>query len=378
MSEQLKLCKEALEAFKKLWKAGNNGMYNLDRNAAYEWCAHYCEIIESTLDSVTRPTPDVVGDVVEPFPGWRPINTVPKDGTDVILGIIDEDGDVIALAKDYWYADRVMADWESWNEFYDQPPTHWMVLPNHKPKSAMPEPQPVSMEKAGDVVERAAANVYGEHNDHDHLGNPIPWESASPQRKEIMRRRAKAALSATPQGKALPSEDEAVEIMALTYAIESMQKCSTKHMRAVYRALLAATPQPQTAPQGKALPRGDEKFDMQTPMTDFNKLREQESMQERRERMTAIIDELVKKRDAENDALAQHLTDRFLGWKLPDDFHPDCGIQFDAFAAKKLDPRNAKYEPVGTNLFTATQAKAMFLQLLRSYATPQPQPVTRE
>lgn len=54
------------------------------------------------------------------------------------------------------------------------------------------------------------------------------------------------------------------------------------------------------------------------------------------------------------------MVDRFLAWPLPKDFAPDCGISFDADAAKKLNPRNARYEPVGTNLFTAEQAKAMF------------------
>jgi hypothetical protein len=64
-----------------------------------------------------------------------------------------------------------------------------------------------------EVVERAAENVYGEHSDHDHLGNLIPWERASPQRKEIMRRRAKAALSALPQQRVWTHE----EIVGIIY-----------------------------------------------------------------------------------------------------------------------------------------------------------------
>lgn len=55
----------------------------------------------------------------------------------------------------------------------------------------------------------------------------------------------------------------------------------------------------------------------------------------------------------------KHLVDRFLQWKLPKDFHPDCGIHFDAEAAIKMNPRNTRYEPVGTNLFSATQATEM-------------------
>lgn len=47
--------------------------------------------------------------------------------------------------------------------------------------------------------------------------------------------------------------------------------------------------------------------------------------------------------------------DRFLCWKLPADFAPDAGISFD---------KQHKYEsyrwPIGTNLLTGPQAKAMF------------------
>ncbi|MDB5440887.1 MAG: CcrColossus [Caulobacteraceae bacterium] len=55
----------------------------------------------------------------------------------------------------------------------------------------------------------------------------------------------------------------------------------------------------------------------------------------------------------------KHMRDRFLFWKLPANFAPDCGIRFDADAAKKLNPTNHRYESVGTNLFDATQADGM-------------------
>jgi hypothetical protein len=54
-----------------------------------------------------------------------------------------------------------------------------------------------------------------------------------------------------------------------------------------------------------------------------------------------------------------HMVNRFLQWKLPKDFQPDCGIHFDADAAKKLNQNNHTYEPVGTNLFSADQAMEM-------------------
>ena len=47
------------------------------------------------------------------------------------------------------------------------------------------------------------------------------------------------------------------------------------------------------------------------------------------------------------------MVDRFLGWKLPDDFYPDAGISFEA-------PIDAVWHPTGTNLFTAEQATGMF------------------
>lgn len=67
----------------------------------------------------------------------------------------------------------------------------------------------------------------------------------------------------------------------------------------------------------------------------------------------------------------KHMVDRFLGWKLPEDFAPDCGISFDANAAIKLNPRNGKYEPIGTNLFTATQADAMVRYMLEGLTAGQ-------
>lgn len=67
----------------------------------------------------------------------------------------------------------------------------------------------------------------------------------------------------------------------------------------------------------------------------------------------------LESKPAGPDGLIKRMVDRFLGWRLPENFRPDCGIQFDADAAKKLNPRNHRYEPMGTNLFDATQAEAM-------------------
>lgn len=52
------------------------------------------------------------------------------------------------------------------------------------------------------------------------------------------------------------------------------------------------------------------------------------------------------------------MVDRFLGWPLPRTFAPDCGISFDG---RKDDEWNkGKTWPIGTNLFTADEARQMF------------------
>lgn len=74
------------------------------------------------------------------------------------------------------------------------------------------------------------------------------------------------------------------------------------------------------------------------------------------------------------DAQIKHMVDRFLSWKLPEHFNPDCGIQFDADAAKKLDPRNHRYEPSGTNLFGASETNEMVRYMLEGLPAAHPTP----
>jgi len=64
------------------------------------------------------------------------------------------------------------------------------------------------------------------------------------------------------------------------------------------------------------------------------------------------------------DELIKHMTDRFLGWKLPEDFAPDAGIKFST-----TFPPSSPAWPIGTNLFTADQVKQMFEHCLE--AAPQ-------
>ncbi len=60
----------------------------------------------------------------------------------------------------------------------------------------------------------------------------------------------------------------------------------------------------------------------------------------------------------------KYMRDRFLGWKLPSDFDPDCGIHFNKDEAKQWNSNNATYEPYGTNLFHVRQAEEMVRYML--------------
>lgn len=60
------------------------------------------------------------------------------------------------------------------------------------------------------------------------------------------------------------------------------------------------------------------------------------------------------------------MVDRFLCWKLPDDFCPDCYITFDREKASQ----NPNFWPVGTNLLTAEQARVMVKYMLAGTLPP--------
>lgn len=63
---------------------------------------------------------------------------------------------------------------------------------------------------------------------------------------------------------------------------------------------------------------------------------------------------------------------RFLGWPLPKDFAPDCGVSFDG--RKDDDFNKNKTWPTGTNLLNAAQARAMLEYVFHT----QPQPLSLE
>lgn len=68
------------------------------------------------------------------------------------------------------------------------------------------------------------------------------------------------------------------------------------------------------------------------------------------------------------DEQIKHMVNRFLGWRLPEPFRPDAGISFKAeFNEHTAYPM--RHQPVGTNLFDATQADAMVRYMIEGMPT---------
>lgn len=70
-----------------------------------------------------------------------------------------------------------------------------------------------------------------------------------------------------------------------------------------------------------------------------------------------------------NEDQIKHMVDRFLGWRLPEDFNPDDGISFKRTFNDHL-PVPMKHEPTGTNLLDATQAEAMIRYMIEGLPDP--------
>lgn len=83
----------------------------------------------------------------------------------------------------------------------------------------------------------------------------------------------------------------------------------------------------------------------------------------------AIPESKVSAASATPCSVTDAMVDRFLSWKLPEDFHPDAGISFSPYFNVEYNAKHGKppqrHEPIGTNLLTATQARAMLEHVLR-------------
>lgn len=68
------------------------------------------------------------------------------------------------------------------------------------------------------------------------------------------------------------------------------------------------------------------------------------------------------------DDQIKHMTERFLGWRLPEPWHPDNGISFEPEFNAEYNAKHGKppqrREPTGTNLFDYTQAEAMVRHMI--------------
>lgn len=63
-----------------------------------------------------------------------------------------------------------------------------------------------------------------------------------------------------------------------------------------------------------------------------------------------------------------HMVNRFLGWRLPEDFRPDNGITFTPTPHQRGEYAHGHW-PVGTNLFDAMQATAMVRYMIEGLPT---------
>lgn len=63
-----------------------------------------------------------------------------------------------------------------------------------------------------------------------------------------------------------------------------------------------------------------------------------------------------------NNEQIKHMVERFLSWKLPENFNPDGGIRFERMRYKD----NLHPMPTGTNLLDAVQAEEMVRYMIES------------
>lgn len=63
-------------------------------------------------------------------------------------------------------------------------------------------------------------------------------------------------------------------------------------------------------------------------------------------------------------AVVAHMVQRFLSWRLPEDFNPDNGVSFKPTFNDHMEGGPMQCNPTGTNLFDARQAEAMVKHML--------------
>ena len=73
--------------------------------------------------------------------------------------------------------------------------------------------------------------------------------------------------------------------------------------------------------------------------------------------------------DVPVEAQVKRMVERFLMWKLPENFNPDGGISFKKMFNEHT-PHPMKHEPTGTNLFDYTQATEMVRYMVEAQGKP--------
>jgi hypothetical protein len=82
------------------------------------------------------------------------------------------------------------------------------------------------------------------------------------------------------------------------------------------------------------------------------------------DKLGIIVNSHKKRKEIKvTDEQIKYMVDRFLEWRLPENFNPDAGISFKPdFNEHTAHPM--KHEPIGTNLFDAVQAEEMVRYLI--------------
>jgi hypothetical protein len=78
------------------------------------------------------------------------------------------------------------------------------------------------------------------------------------------------------------------------------------------------------------------------------------------------------------DEQIKYMVDRFLGWRLPENFNPDGGISFEPIGNTGRPEWSYKREPTGTNLLDAVQAGEMIRYLIEGMPQPPPHDLVAE
>ena len=77
------------------------------------------------------------------------------------------------------------------------------------------------------------------------------------------------------------------------------------------------------------------------------------------------------------DEQVKYMVDRFLGWRLPENFNPDGGVNFEPVGNKGTS-FEYKRQPTGTNLLDAIQAEAMVRYMTDWMPVAAPSPATEQ